>query len=71
MTGESQEPTGAASLSRWDNDRRTRIVVYAVILGTVFLGYSIPFVGIALSAVAAAIVASERRDIWHVALTLP
>jgi hypothetical protein len=46
-------------------------VVYAVVLGTVFLGYGIPFVGIALSAVAAAIVASERRDIWHVALPLP
>lgn len=66
MVDESQEPASGADLPRLDRARRTRIVLYAVIVGTVFLGYGVPLFGIVLSVVAAVLVFSAQRELWDV-----
>lgn len=68
MVDESQEPAAEAALPRLDSARRTRIWLDAVILGSVFLGYAIPFLGIVLSVVAPTVVLSARREVWDVGL---
>ena len=66
MVDESQELASGADLPRLDRARGIRIVLYAVIVGSVFLGYGVPFFGIVLSVVAAVLVFSAQRELWDV-----
>ena len=66
VVDESQEPASGADLPTPDRARGTPIVLYAVILGSVFLGYGVPFLGIVLSLVAPIVVYLGRRELWDV-----
>ena len=68
MVEERQEPASGADPPRFDRARGTRIALYAVILGSVFLGYGVPFLGIVLSLAVPIAMHLGRRELWDVAV---
>lgn len=62
----SQEPASGAHLPRLGHARVLRIVLYAVVVGSVFLGYGVPFFGVILSSAAAVVLYVGRNELWDV-----
>jgi hypothetical protein len=65
---ERQEPASGADPPRFDRARDTRLRLSGAILGSVFLGYGVPFFGIVLSLAVPIAMHIGRCELWDAAV---
>ena len=68
VVDERQQPAGGADLPGFGRARGARLGLYAAIVGSVFLGYGVPFLGCLLSLAVLIALLIVRRELWDVAV---
>jgi hypothetical protein len=62
MVDDDPQLAGAGDVS--DPRRRPRLVLYAAVVGSVFLGYAVPFLGVLISLAVLIALLVVRRELW-------
>ena len=65
MVDERQQPASEADPSRFGRARSLRLPLSAAIVGSMLLGYGVPFYGILLSLAVPTVMYIGRRELWN------
>ena len=68
VVDERQQPASEADPSRFGRARSLRLPLSAAIVGSMFLGYGVPFYGIVLSLAVPIVMYIGRRELWDAAV---
>ena len=68
VVDERQQPASGADRPRFGRTRGDRLGLYAAIVGSVFLGYGVPFFGFIISIAVLIVLLIMRRELWGAAV---